>query len=125
MTCAWTRCIGTPLLNRTQIGADRLARIRTWRRRLEFRRRTTPSSRSASVSASPNAACGEKPDDHENDHGTDERNHHRAENRMPNDRDAPVEDAGQKTSHQCTHNACDYFTNNSQAMPQPQIPPPK
>src|SRR5216683_487594 len=27
MTCAWTKCIGTPLLNRTQIGADRLAQI--------------------------------------------------------------------------------------------------
>src|SRR5258707_9087539 len=27
MTCAWTKCIGTPLLNRTQIDADRLAQI--------------------------------------------------------------------------------------------------
>src|SRR5258707_160182 len=121
MTWTWTRCIGTTLLNRTQMGADRLAQIRRWRRRLEFRRRTTPPSRSASVSAPPNAACGEKPSDHENDQGTDECDHHRAENRMPDDRDAPVEDAGQKTAHQCTYNACDYVTHNSQAMAQCQM----
>src|SRR5260370_29808372 len=27
MTCSWTKCIGTPLLNRTQIGAGRLAQL--------------------------------------------------------------------------------------------------
>src|SRR6266581_7796404 len=93
--------------------------------RLETRRHVIPptiwSSRSAPVSASPKAASAEKPDDHENDHGTDERDHHRAENRMPDDRDAPVEDAGQKPAHQCTHNACDHVTHKSQAMAQCQV----
>src|SRR6266566_7905637 len=93
--------------------------------RLETRRRVMPptiwSSRSAPGSVSPSAACVEEPKNHENDHGTDERDQHRAENRMPDDRDAPVEDAGQKTAHQCTRNACDHITHNSQAMAQCQV----
>src|SRR6266540_3189595 len=82
---------------------------------------TVWSSRSAPGSASPDAACDEKPEDHENDHSTDERDQHRAENRMPDDRDAPVEGAGQNTAHQCTHHACDHITHKSQAMAQCQV----
>src|SRR6266581_9100312 len=79
------------------------------------------SSRSAPGSALPSAACVEEPKNHENEHGTDERDQHRAENRMPDDRDAPVEDAGQKTAHQCTHHACDHVSKKSQAMAQGQV----
>src|SRR5438034_4822833 len=93
--------------------------------RLETRRRVMPptigSSRSAPVSASLSAACVEKPKDHEDDHGTDECDQHRAENRVPDDRDAPVEDAGQKTAYQRTHNACNNVTHKSKAMAQGQV----
>jgi len=40
---------------------------------------------------------------------------------MPDDRDAPVEDAGQKTAYQRAHNACNNVSQKPQAMAQGQV----
>src|SRR5260370_23523554 len=78
------------------------------------------SSRSAPGRTS-SAAHVEQAQDEKDDHGTDERDHHLAQDRVPDDRDAPVEDAGEKTAEQGTNDARDHVTHDSKAVAQREV----
>src|SRR5260370_39640117 len=62
------------------------------------------------------AAHVEQAQDEKDDHGTDERDHHLAQDRVPDDRDAPMEDAGEKTAEQGTNDARDHVTHDAKAV---------
>src|SRR6266851_1685311 len=77
-------------------------------------------SRSAPVRTS-SAAHVEQAQDEKDDHGTDERDHHRAQNRVPDDHDAPVEDAGEKATEQGTRYARDHIAHDPEPVAQCQM----